>query len=120
MMRNAIAAMLDVRVADIAKKKLITIDEGEMVASATKLMADRNVGSVVITNQRIPVGIVTERDLVRKILATGRDQKATKVSEIMTPNPITIEEDKTLGEAIDLMSRKNIRRMLVTKGGEIT
>lgn len=112
--------MLDVKVGDIAKKKLITIEEGATVASATKVMAEKNIGSIVITHERTPVGIVTERDLVRKILAAGLNPTTTKVNEIMTPHPIAIEEDRTLSEAIDLMTRKSIRRMLVTKNGEIT
>jgi CBS domain-containing protein len=112
--------MLDVKVGEIAKKHLITIEEGETVASATKIIVERNVGSVVVTEKKHPVGIITERDLVRKVLAAGADPKTMLVGEIMTPHPITIEEDRTLGEAIDLMSRKNIRRMLVTKDGEIT
>lgn len=112
--------MLDVKVGDIAKRKLVTIEEAATVASATKIMAERNIGSIVITRDKVPVGIVTERDLLRKILAPGLNPASTKVSDIMTPQPIAIEEDRTLSEAIDLMTRKNIRRMLVTKNGEIT
>jgi len=112
--------LLDVKVGDIAKRKLITVAEDATVLSATKVMAELNIGSVVITKDRRPVGIVTERDLVRKILAPGRDPASTSVSEIMTPHPVSIEEDRTLNEAIDLMTRKNIRRMLVTKNGEIS
>jgi signal-transduction protein with cAMP-binding, CBS, and nucleotidyltransferase domain len=112
--------MLDVRVGDIAKKKLITIEEGASVASATKMMTELNVGSIVITKDKQPVGIVTERDLVRKILAEGRDPASTTVGQIMTLHPISIDEDRTLHEAIDLMGRKKIRRMLVTKNGEMT
>lgn len=112
--------MLDVKVGEIAKRNLVTADVGASVASATKVMAEKNIGSIIITNDRLPVGIVTERDLVRKILAAGRDPSSTKVSEIMTPQPIAIEEERTVSEAIDLMTRKNIRRVLVTKNGEIT
>lgn len=112
--------MLDVKVGDISKKDLVTLEESASVASATRIMAERDIGSIIVTHDKVPVGIVTERDLVKKILAPGRDQASTAVSEIMTPHPITIEEDKTLSEAIDLMSRKKIRRMLVTKNGEIT
>ena len=112
--------MLDVKVGEITKKNLITIEEGASVASASKIMAERNIGSIIVTSDKRPVGIATERDLVRKILAAGRDPESTRMSEIMTPHPITIDEDRTLSEAIDLMSRKKIRRMLVTKDGEIT
>ncbi len=112
--------MLEVKVGDISKKTLVTLEEGASVASATKMMAERDIGSVIVTRDKVPVGIVTERDLVKKILAPGRDQESTRVSEIMTPHPITIEDDRTVSEAIDLMSRKKIRRMLVTRNGEIT
>jgi CBS domain-containing protein len=110
--------MLDIKVGDIAKKNLITIEEEATIISATKVMAERNIGSIIVTRENRPVGIITERDLVRKVMALGRDPASTKVNEIMTPNPIAVEHDRTLSEAIDLMSRKKIRRMLVTKNGE--
>lgn len=112
--------MLDIKVGEIAKKKLITIEEGASVASATEMMSERNIGSIIVTSDKRPVGIVTERDLVRKILAAGRDPGSTRIGEIMTPHPISIEGDRTLSEAIDLMSRKKIRRVLVTNDGETT
>src|ERR1700722_5983361 len=111
--------MLEVKVGEITTRNLITIEEDALVISAVKLMVDRSIGSVVVVRDKRPIGIVTERDLVRRILAAGRSSESTKVSEIMTSNPIVIEQDRPLSEAIDLMSRKKIRRLLVTNGGEI-
>jgi len=111
--------MLEIRVGEITKRNLITIEEDAPVISAVRLMVDRNIGSVVVVSNKRPVGIVTERDLVKKILGAGRSSESTKVREIMTSNPIVIEQDRPLGEAIDLMSRKRIRRLLVTNRGEI-
>ena len=111
--------MLEIKVGEIAKKNLVTIDEDELVVSAVRLMVEKNIGSVVVTGSRLPVGIVTEKDLLRKILATGRSIESTKVSEIMTPNPISIEEDRPVSEAIDLMGRKKTRRLLVARSGEV-
>ncbi len=111
--------MLETRVGEIANKNLVTIDEDEFVVSAVKLMVERNIGSVIVTRNKLPAGIVSERDLLRKILATGRSIESTKVGEIMTPDPIMIEEDRPLGEAIDLMGRKKTRRLLVSKEGQV-
>jgi CBS domain-containing protein len=111
--------MLEIKVGEITKRNLITIEEDAPVISAVRLMVDRNIGSVVVVSNKRPVGIVTERDLVKKILGAERSSESTKVREIMTSNPIVIEQDRPLGEAIDLMSRKKIRRLLVTNGGEI-
>ncbi len=97
----------------------MTIDEDALVVEAVKLMVDKNIGSVVVTSNNQPVGIVTRGDLLKKILVTGRSTESTKVIEIMTPTLITIEQDRPLAEAIDLMSRKGIRRLLITQGGDI-
>jgi len=111
--------LLEIKVGEIAKRNLVTTDEGELVASVVHLMVQRNVGSVVVTRNRLPVGIVTEKDLLKKILATGRSVETTKVGEIMTHDPIAIEEDRPLSEAIDLMGRKRTRRLLVSRAGEV-
>jgi len=111
--------LLEIKVGEITKRNLVTLEEDAPVVSAVRLMVERKIGSIVVTSDRRPVGIVTRGDLLSKILATGRSPESTKVSEIMTPNIIMIEQDRALGEAIDLMSRKNIRRLLVTQKGEI-
>ena len=64
--------MLEIRVGEITRRNLITIEEDALVISVVKLMVDRNIGSVVVVRNKRPVGIVTERDLVKKILATGK------------------------------------------------
>ena len=110
---------LDVAVGDVARKELVTIGEDEPILSAAKLMVKRNIGSLVVARGSDRVGIVTERDMLKKVLAEGRNPETTKVREIMTSQPITIEHDKSLREALDLMTRRGIRRMLVTQGGQI-
>lgn len=112
--------MLQTKVGEIAKRNLVTIEEDESVLTAVKLMVDRNIGSVVITRETQPVGIITRGDLLKKILLTGRSTESTKAGEIMTSNLISIEQDKPLGEAIELMSKNNLRRLLVTEGGTIS
>ena len=111
--------MLEIRVGEVAKRGLITIEEDAPVISAIKLMIDRNIGSIVVTSHKRPAGIITERDILKKILVTGKSTESTRAGEIMTPDPVMIEQDRPLGEAIDLLNRKNLRKLLVTQGGEI-
>ncbi len=111
--------VLDVKVGSIARLGLVTIDEDESVAFAAKLMRERDLGSLVVTRKGVPVGIVTERDMLKKVLADARDPKSTKVTDIMTSPPVSIEHDRSLIQAIDLMNRRRVRRMLVTENGKI-
>ncbi|WP_297507590.1 CBS domain-containing protein, partial [Thermococcus sp.] len=58
------------------------------------------------------------RDILDKVVAKGRDPKSVKVKEVMTQNPVTIEDDYDIGDAIDKMMDKGIRRLLVTRLGK--
>ena len=111
--------VLDVKVDSIARRDLVTVDEAASVALAAKLMRDRDLGSLVVTGKGLPVGIVTERDMLRKVLADARDPRSTKVSDVMSSPGVSIEHDQSLNQAIDLMNRRRVRRMLVTENGKI-
>jgi CBS domain-containing protein len=111
--------VLDVKVDSVAKRDLVTVDEEASVAWAAKLMRDRNLGSLVVTGRGLPIGIVTERDMLQKVLAEARDPKTTKVKDIMSSTGVSIEHDRSLREATDLMNRRRVRRMLVTENGKI-
>ncbi len=111
--------VLDVPAGSIARRELITVDEENPVLEAAKLMVENNRGSVLATRSGEPVGILTERDILRKVVSKALDVRSTKVKEVMTSPPTTIDYNEPLREAIDLMVRKGLRRMLVTKGGKI-
>ena len=110
--------VLDVPTGTIARP-IITIDEDASVIEAAKVMAETNRGSVVVTRKGIPVGILTERDVLKRVVAESKSPGATKAKDVMTASPVTIEKDRPLREAIDLMNRKGLRRMLVTENGKI-
>jgi len=110
--------VLDVPAGKIARP-IITIDESKSTFEAAKMMADNNRGSVVVTKGGKGVGIITERDIMRRVVAKSLNPAFTKVKDVMTSPPITIEQERPLREAIDLMNRKGLRRMLVTEKGEI-
>lgn len=66
------------------------------------------------------LGIFTERDYARKLILKGKSSKGTPVSEIMTPNPITVTQDTTIMDCLSLMSSKRIRHLPIMDGDKIT
>jgi len=109
---------LDLPVGRIARP-IITIDENASVVDASKAMVESGRGSVVVTRADETVGILTERDVMKRVVANSLDPGSTKVRDAMTAAPVTIERDRPLREAIDLMNRRGVRRMLVTEKGKI-
>ncbi len=89
------------------------------VSEAAKLMDEHLTSSVLVREDGIVRGIVTERDILRKIVAKGKNPDHTRVSEIMNTPLITIDENSTLYEASELMDRHNIRRLVVTNSDKI-
>jgi CBS domain-containing protein len=109
---------LDLPAGKIARS-LVKIDENASVFEAAKMMVETNRGSVVVTRGGKSIGILTERDILRKVVSKALNPTSTKVKEAMTSPPTTIEQSRPLREAIDLMNRKRLRRMLVTEKDEI-
>ena len=92
---------------------VITIGVNETVLYAAKLMHQQDVGDLVVMEGNLPKGIVTERDLVRRVMALKKPLE-TKVSEIMTNPLITIEDNASLRDAARKMVKYKIRRLPVT------
>ena len=87
------------------------------VADAARLMAEKGVGSVLVMEGNTYIGILTETDLVRKILARGVDPSLEHVESVMSYPVLTIEEDETLNRANEIMGEHQIRHLLVTRQG---
>jgi CBS domain-containing protein len=105
-------------VKDFMTTNVITIDAQKTVLEAAKLMNQQGVGDLVVMEDKMPKGIVTERDLVRRVMAQKRPLE-TKVSEIMSAPLITIEEDASLKDAARKMIQNKIRRLPVKKKNEL-
>lgn len=106
-------------VESIANKRIISVEEVATVHDAIFQMVEHDIGSVVVTSAGQPKGIITERDLMRKVILQGMDVKKALAREIMSTPLITIDADAHIGEAATLMFEKKIRRLLVTKKGAI-
>ncbi|WP_286191937.1 cyclic nucleotide-binding/CBS domain-containing protein [Roseomonas genomospecies 6] len=104
-------------VPDVVKsQELILVTEDTSVLTVSKLMAEKNIGAVLVVNHGDLVGIVTERDLNNKVLSTQIDVLETEVSAIMTRNPDTLPPDADAIDALTLMQSKHYRHLPITQG----
>ena len=103
-------------VKDFMATNVITIDVQRTVLEAAKLMHQQDVGDLVVMEGNVAKGIVTERDLVRRVMAQKKPLDI-KVSEVMSDPLITIEEEASIRDAARKMVKYKIRRLPVTKKG---
>ena len=89
------------------------------VFDALSLMAEKNVGAVLVMDAGLLVGILSERDYARKIILKGRASHDTRVREIMTENVVCVRPDQTTEECMALMTDKRIRHLPVIEGAKV-
>jgi len=107
-------------VKDVMSSPVVTLDENATSNEVANLMDKNELGCVIVTNKTgKPVGIITERDLVIRVLAINLKPDAVKAKEIMTSPLVTIEPEATISEAARRMSRLNIRRLGVIYKGNL-
>ncbi|RZN61985.1 cyclic nucleotide-binding/CBS domain-containing protein [Methanonatronarchaeum sp. AMET6-2] len=106
-------------VREVMTMDVVTVDFEDDVQSASKLMADADIGSVIAVENGAPVGIITEKDLVRKVLAEGYSPDEILVKDIMTRPLITIDKEEELNAAIRKMRKLDIEKLPVTSGDEL-
>ena len=106
------------KVKDVMTKTVITIESNKTVIEAAALMAENDVANLIVMDNNTPIGIVTERNFVRRVLAKEKSSK-TKISEIMSTPLRVIDPDAPLKEAARRMVRKRIRRLPVIKDNKL-
>jgi len=111
------AGLLEVK--DVMTYPAITEDEDVSIAAISKCMKRSGIGSVVITKEGNPVGVVTDRDIVIKVIMTNRNPDTVKTKEIMASPLVTIEVGASIMGACKVLIEKGIRRLLVIDDGEL-
>jgi len=107
-------------VKDVMSSPVITTDEEDTSNHVAELMEKNDLGCVIVTNKESkPIGIITERDLVIRVLSKNLRPDITKASEIMTAPLITIEPELTISDAARRMSRLDVRRLGVMYKGDL-
>lgn len=106
-----------VRVRAAMIRHIISAEVGRTIRSAVKTMVRNDLGSLVITEDGQPAGIVTERDIMKSI-GYGKVNLDSEVGKIMSKPLISVASDATLGEAADIMIKRKVRRLLVKENTE--
>jgi len=101
----------NIKVDEIMSRHVITIESIRTAADAAKLMTKEGAGYLVVTENDRVVGIITERDMVIRVLAQDMNPKNVKVEEFMTKNVISLPPSATVMEVLQAMSRNRIRRV---------
>ena len=105
-------------VSDIMKKKVISIDETKTIKEAASIMNEAKIGSIIITKDDIPVGILTERDFVTKI-AVEEIPLSVSLSQVMIKPLLVVTPNQTVWEAAEIMKNMGIHRLAVQEGNKI-
>jgi CBS domain-containing protein len=100
------------------KRKLLSATPDATVLNACEGMPKKNTGAVLGVQDGSLVGIFTERDAVFRVIAQGRDPALTRLVEVMTPSPKTIDPDKSFGYAMMLMHKNGFRHLPVIENGK--
>jgi CBS domain-containing protein len=99
---------------DFMRKSLITIEESATVQEAANRMKDKNISSLVVVDEiGRPLGLITERDFVRKVCIHDVSTSKLTIKEIMSSPLITVDSNSSASEAADMMLRNNVRHLLV-------
>jgi signal-transduction protein with cAMP-binding, CBS, and nucleotidyltransferase domain len=98
---------------------IVSIDSKAKARDAARLMTQKGIGSLVANRDGLPFGIITERDLMKKIVADGLDGSKVSVGEIMTAPLATIDASATLIDAARKMVEKQVKRLVVTDHDKI-
>src|SRR3954452_23512480 len=101
----------------IAQQAPVTVPSRTRVEAAARLMKKKDVGALMVVDDAKLVGIFTERDALFRVLAENRDPRSTLVVSVMTPDPRTIEPDKTFAEALLMMHEGGFRHVPVLENG---
>ncbi len=93
--------------------KIISISPKATVYESLELMCEKDIGALVVIENKKVVGIISERDYARKIVLLGKTSKQTKVKEVMSPHLISVTPDTSVEDAMVLMTGKHVRHLPV-------
>ena len=100
-------------------RNIASVSENDTVLDAARLMRERRIGSVVAAEDGHVDGIFTERDMLYRVVAEGRDPAKTRVGEVMTRDVACATPEQSLLEIASLMTQKRLRHMPVTENGKL-
>ncbi|MHA1739773.1 MAG: CBS domain-containing protein [Candidatus Heimdallarchaeota archaeon] len=109
-------ARVKIKIAEVMTTQVIMLHLDQTAMDAAKLMRDKNVGSIILKPKKgkvNPIGIVTERDIVTRVVAKGKDPEKVQLRTIATKPVVTVPPEMDITEGMSLLGRLNIRRLVV-------
>ncbi len=113
------SGVFDKPVREIMTSPVVTVMFSDPVIAAVDKMISHDIGAVVVISAGKPVGIITERDILKRVILEERDPRSTFCQDIMSKPLITVRPDTPLSEALAIMRRNGIRRLPVVEKGEL-
>jgi CBS domain-containing protein len=104
-------------VREVMSSRPVTVEDSATIFDAARAMREANIGDVIVLKGGSVYGIVTDRDIVVRAVAEGRDPKSVKVGEICSGNIATVAPNEPVDKVVALMREKAIRRVPVVEGG---
>jgi CBS domain-containing protein len=105
---------------DLVKdRKIHSIDADNTVLEAARFMKERGFGALPVLRDGELVGILSERDIMNRVVAAGRTPGTTRISEVMTPKPKTVGSEETIADCLFLMREFGFRHLLIVDGKEL-
>jgi len=109
----------DVLIKEAMKTNIAKVTPNTTVLEAAQLMKKRNIGNVIVVENKQPIGILTESDILKKVVAESKIAKDVKVKEVMSTPIIVIEPYVSIEEAMKTMGKCNVRRLPVIENDEL-
>jgi len=106
-------------VRDIMVRNVKTVRTDDTVLGAVSKMNKFRIGSVIVTNNGRPVGIITERNILQRIVEPGLDPAMVRAKDIMSSPLVTIDANAAVEEAAQIMARKRIKKLPIVEGGKV-
>jgi len=106
---------MSLKLADVMVEDVITVEEKATIKKAVELMNKHEIGCLIVVKKGKPAGILTERDMLKRILLESRDPQKIKVNEIMSKPLIVGKPQMDIEDAVKLMFKRNIKKLPVTE-----
>ena len=102
---------------DIMNRNVVSMTPSRSVMEVAERMAAQRISCVVITERSRPVGILTERDLIKRVVTKGKDPHKTKLKDVMSKDPLTVTPETLIVHVARMMRKQKIRRFIVVEKG---
>lgn len=107
-------------ISSLCNRTVICVNTGATIADVAREMEDKNVGSVVVVDNNKPCGLITDRDIVIRVINKDKDPKKTYVEDVMPELVLCLEEDMGLYQALEMLKGKSVRRYpVIDKNGDL-